>query len=58
VWESDRALMDFVSKLPHRAATKEIAPYMGTTKFSRWKMLGSDVPPRWDDAIRRMAREN
>jgi hypothetical protein len=58
VWDSDRALMDFVAKVPHREGMKEIAPYMGATKFSRWKVLGSDVPPRWDDAIRRMAQEN
>jgi hypothetical protein len=57
VWESDRALMDFVAKVPHGEAMKAIALHMGATKFTRWKTLGSDVPPDWDDAIERMAKD-
>jgi hypothetical protein len=53
VWESDGALMDFVAKVPHREVMKELAPLMGATSFSRWKLLGSGVPPRWDEAVRR-----
>jgi hypothetical protein len=53
VWESDRALMDFVAKVPHGEVMKELAPHMGATSFTRWKLLGSGVPPRWDDAVRR-----
>jgi hypothetical protein len=54
VWDSDQALMDFVIKVPHGEAMKMIAPHMGETNFARWKLLGSDFPPKWNDAIARM----
>jgi hypothetical protein len=58
VWESDRALMDFVGKVPHREVMKELAPHMGAASFTRWKLVGSGVPPRWDDAVRRSVQES
>jgi len=58
VWESDRALMEFVAKAPHGELMKAVAPHMGATAFTRWKILGSDIPPRWDDAIRRSVQES
>jgi hypothetical protein len=58
VWESDRALMEFVAKVPHGKIMKALAPHMGATAFTRWKILGSDLPPRWDDAVRRSVQEN
>jgi hypothetical protein len=58
VWESDRALMDFVAKVPHGEVMKELAPHMGAASFTRWKLLGSGVPPRWDDAVRRSVQES
>ena len=57
VWEGDQALMEFVRTAPHREAMKSIAPHMGATKFTRWKLLGSAVPPTWDDAMKREAQE-
>jgi hypothetical protein len=53
VWESDRALMDFVAKVPHSDAMTKISPYMGPTKITRWKAKGSELPPRWDAAMKR-----
>lgn len=58
VWESDRALMDFVAKVPHGEVMKDLAPHMGGTSFTRWKLLGSGVPPRWEDAVRRSVQES
>jgi heme-degrading monooxygenase HmoA len=58
VWESERALMDFVAKAPHREAMKEITPYMGATKFTRWKVSGSSIPPDWADAVLRESKES
>lgn len=58
VWESDRALREFVAKEPHGEIMKAVAPHMGATAFTRWKILGSDIPPRWDDAVRRAVQEN
>lgn len=53
VWESDRALMDFVVKIPHGEAMTKISPFMGPTKITRWKLKGAEMPPRWDAAMRR-----
>jgi hypothetical protein len=53
VWENDKALMDFVRKAPHGEAMKMIAPDMGPTKFTRWKVTGDAVPPSWDEAMKR-----
>jgi Domain of unknown function (DUF3291) len=58
VWESERALMDFVLNLPHGDVMKSLAPQMGATKFTRWKLPGSAVPPNWDDAVRRESEGN
>ena len=52
-WESDKALMEFVRQVPHREAMTKIAPYMGKTNFWRWKLPSAEIPPRWDDAMRR-----
>ena len=56
VWETDKALMDFVRKAPHGEAMMSIAPHMGPTKFTRWKVTGSGVPPSWDEAMKREAQ--
>jgi hypothetical protein len=58
VWESERALMDFVLNLPHGDVMKSLAPYMGATKFMRWRVLGAALPPDWDDAVRRESEGN
>lgn len=55
VWEDSAALMEFVSKVPHSKSMKAIAPFMGQTKFTQWKVVGSALPLRWDEAIRRMS---
>jgi quinol monooxygenase YgiN len=58
VWENEGALIDFVTKVPHREAMKKISPYMAATKFTRWKARGSAIPPDWKDAIRRESKES
>jgi hypothetical protein len=30
---------------------------MGATKFTKWKLPGSAVPPTWDDAMKLEAQE-
>jgi hypothetical protein len=57
VWESERALMDFVAKTPHADVMKALSPHMERTKFTRWKLPGSALPPNWDDAMRRGGQE-
>ncbi len=53
VWDSDKALMEFVAKVPHGEAMQKIAPHMDKTNFWRWKLPSAEIPPRWDDAMRR-----
>jgi hypothetical protein len=55
VWENSAALMEFVSKVPHSESMKAMAPFMGKTKFTQWRVVGSALPLRWDEAIRRMS---
>jgi hypothetical protein len=57
VWEDDGALMEFVRATPHGEVTKSIAPHMGATKFTRWELQGSAVPPTGDGAMKREAQE-
>ena len=57
VWENERALMDFVSKVPHGEVMKALATHMGATKFTQWKVPGSAIPPSWKDAARRELQE-
>ena len=56
-WTDERALMEFVMKIPHAQAMKSLIPHMGPTKFTRWRVPGSALPLRWDDAIQRAEQE-
>ena len=52
-WESEDALRAFVQKEPHLRIMTVLAPHMDKTKFVRWVVKGSELPLRWDDALRR-----
>jgi len=52
-WENQKTLMDFVAKIPHEGAMKAMAPHMGPTKFTQWKVAGSSLPLSWEEAMRR-----
>ncbi len=56
-WENERALQDFVRKVPHLDAMRSLIPHMGPTKFTQWKVPGSALPLSWDDAMRRSSQE-
>jgi hypothetical protein len=56
-WLDEKSLMDFALRLPHSQVMKTLAPRMGTTKFIRWKVAGSDFPLRWDVAIEHAKQE-
>ena len=57
VWEDESSLRAFVSHLPHSRTMIDLAPHMAQTKFTRWKVKGSALPPDWDEAKGRMARQ-
>jgi quinol monooxygenase YgiN len=52
-WTDEKALMDFVTKIPHSQAMKAMTPHMGPTNFTKWKVSGSALPLRWEDAMKR-----
>jgi len=52
-WVDEKALMDFVVKIPHGQAMKAMIPHMGPTKFTKWKVLVSALPLLWEDAMER-----
>ena len=53
-WEDEKALMDFVGKVPHPDTMKVLGPYMGDAAFFRWSVRRDALPLQWDDARRRM----
>jgi quinol monooxygenase YgiN len=52
-WTDEKSLMDFVMKIPHAQAMIAMLPHMGPTKFTKWKVSGSSLPLRWEEAIER-----
>jgi len=53
VWENEAALKAFVHYPPHVRLMASLTSHMRKTKFVRWKVKGSELPLRWDDALRR-----
>jgi hypothetical protein len=54
VWEDENALQAFVAEHPHVDIMSAIAPDMGRTRFVRWQVQGSALPPPWSEALRRI----
>lgn len=52
-WEDEKALREFVLKLPHGEAMKALAPHMRPTGFTQWKVPGAELPLRWKEAMKR-----
>ena len=52
-WENEKALTEFIQTGPHLQTTQALSPLMGETKFIRWRLTGSQLPPTWPDALRR-----
>jgi heme-degrading monooxygenase HmoA len=53
-WEDETALQAFVAENPHHDIMSAVAPDMGATRFVRWHVQGSSVPPPWSDALQRI----
>jgi hypothetical protein len=52
-WADEKSPMEFVVKIPHGQAMKAMIQHMGPTKFTKWKVLGSALPLRWEEAMER-----
>ena len=53
-WKDEAALRAFVQHPPHVRIMTALTPHMDETKFVRWTVKGSELPLRWDDALRRL----
>lgn len=56
-WADEKALTDFVAKIPHKRAMQAMMPHLGPTKFTKWRVLGSALPLRWEEAMQRSKKE-
>jgi Domain of unknown function (DUF3291) len=55
VWEDEAALNEFVDRVPHSETMKNTAHQLsGAQKFVTWKIQGSSVPLRWEEALRHL----
>lgn len=54
VWEDGKALMEFVRSGAHKQVMAGLKGQMGETKFVKWKVNGSAVPPTWKEALKRL----
>ena len=52
-WQDEAALGAFVHVGSHSRAMADMPPRMGQTRFIRWNLPGTALPPSWDDALRR-----
>jgi hypothetical protein len=52
-WEGEAALTAFIHAGAHAGAMVGLRSRMGQTRFLRWTLPGSALPPTWGDALRR-----
>ena len=53
-WENAGALEGFVERPPHARIMTALTRHMDKTEFVRWTLKGSELPLRWDEALRRL----
>ena len=53
-WQDEAALRAFVAQNPHFDTMSAMAPVMEATRFVRWQLKGSALPPRWPDVLHRL----
>ncbi len=56
-WESQAALMEFVHHVPHSDIMRALAPHMGKTFYTTWKVKGAELALDWGEAKKRVPAE-
>ncbi len=56
VWEDESALRGFAFTGFHKGIMKLLRNDMGSTRFIKWAVQGTDVPLSWEDAMRRFGK--
>jgi quinol monooxygenase YgiN len=54
-WKDEASLRAFVRHPPHMRVMAALTPHMNETKFVQWTVKGSQLPLRWEDALRRFS---
>lgn len=54
-WQNEVALRAFVQHPPHLLAMTALVPHMDKTEFVHWTVKGSQLPLKWDEALRRFS---
>ena len=52
-WQDEPSLQTFVRAEPHFQTMRAMATRMGATRFIRWTAKGSELPPSWEEALKR-----
>jgi hypothetical protein len=55
-WDNESALMEFAHSGHHAEAMKKFKPLMKSYKIIKWEISGSDVPPKWEEALKKSQR--
>jgi hypothetical protein len=53
VWANESALTGFAHAGQHSQAMKKFKPLMESYKVIKWEISGSDVPPKWEDVLKK-----
>jgi len=54
VWANESALTEFAPTGQHSQAIKKFKPLMESFKVIKWEISGSDVPPKWEEALKKL----
>ncbi len=57
VWQDAQALAEFVRTRPHVEAMSNLRGHLGATKFIKWRVQGSVLPPGWEEAMERFQND-
>ena len=58
VWEDEAALQEFVRKSPHADTMRKPIIQLGKSRFVRYELAGSNVPPSWDEALAQLEKRS
>ena len=53
IWENEDALTKFAHSGQHSIGMKKFKPLMESYKVTKWEISGSDVPLKWEEAVKK-----
>jgi hypothetical protein len=58
VWTDEGSLQEFVRKPPHADTMRKSIIQPGKSRFVRYALAGSKVPPSWDEALAQLEKRS